>query len=320
MRAMRSRQAYGALLALAAIGCSGTAPSPITGAPPDDGGSPVADARVDHASNEDGSGYDAPGGEREAGTESGGPLPYFGKVQFLRTDQAGNTAYDVLGQFLPTGTWRSALACPPGADTSGACCFIADGGDAGANPYESESAGTLTIALGGTPFASLTYDAQQMQYSTFVATDPPAMTSWSGGDVLQVSASGATVQAFSGSVVMPAPLQGLSVSPTVVPTISLSKDWSVTWTPGPGSTSKVMVLLFGGGGEVKCVVDEGAGSVTVPATLLGRLQPSGGSDVWVESVSLATVPPPNGNGNGKGNATVEIGAFNQVFSMTVLEP
>jgi hypothetical protein len=310
---MKRRTACGAILALTAMGCSGSSPSPITGSPGEDGGSRPSDAAIDHAVGDDGPGGGGPdsGSENgnDGGTESAAPLPFFGKVQFFRIVQTGNVAYEVLGQIQPTGTWWSALLCPPGADASGSCCYIPPL-DAGSHPFVSVSAGAMTLALGGTMFGTLAYDTSAMEYAPFNATNPPSMTSWNGGDVLQVSAAGATVPAFSGSVVMPDPLQGLSVSPVMSPTISQSKDWPVTWTPAPGTT-KVNVLLYGGG-EIKCVVDAAAGAVTLPAAFIGRLTAAGGSSVFVESVTIAPVST--------ANATIEIAAFNQVFNTVILQP
>jgi hypothetical protein len=296
-----------AIVALTVMGCGGSSAALGTHTLTDDSGSPTVDAARDHVSGDDGPGN----GALESGAESGAPTPYFGKVQFNRQNQGNAVAYQAQAKLLPTGSMVSALACPPGATISGSCCFVA-GADAGANPFESVSAGTLSLAVGGTSLASLTYDAQAMQYELFSAVDPPAMTSWNADDVMHVSAAGGTVQAFAGSVTMPAPLQGLSVNPNVSPMVSVSTDWTVTWTPGQGA-SKVLLTLSGSGDEIKCVVDEAAGAVTLPAAFLGHFTPGSGANVvLVDAVSVATASSPN--------ATIELGAFNEVFDIVDLRP
>jgi hypothetical protein len=296
------------ILALTLMGCGGSSTTLGGTAPTDDGGSPPIDAGRDGASGDDGPGGGPPEGGM-GGMESGAATPYFGKIQFLRDDQGTVAAYQAQCEILPTGSMVSALVCPPGAVTSGACCFIMNDPDAGLSSFDSLSAGTLSLANGGVAFATLTYDAQQMQYAVF---HDSGMTTWNAGDALQVSASGGTVQAFSGSVAMPAELAGLSVKPNTSPTVNLSTDFAVTWTPGQGASKVTLRLYAGNATEVKCVVDDTSGAVTVPAALLGRLSPNGPGGLFVDSASVATAKSPN--------ATSELAAFNEVFVNVGFQP
>jgi hypothetical protein len=302
-------------VALIAIGCGGA-----TG-PADGGSSPPADAINDtssdgHGLGNDGSGSAASGdGASTDGTSSGtdgaASPPYYGKVQYLRVAKGTSTTYEVLGVFEPSGSIRSALVCPPGATTSGPCCLFPPAQvDAGSNPYASLSAGTLSVTVGGTPLTSLAYDAQMMGYDP---VGPTATTLWDGNEVMQVSATGATVQAFSGSVALPAAIQGLSVQAGATVTVNRSADWTATWTPGQGKSTVLLSLYTAN--TIRCVADDIAGTLTVPSALLGQLQTGsgGGRDaIEIESVAVGSATSPN--------AAVELGAFNQVFAYLVVQP
>jgi len=101
------------------------------------------------------------------------------------------------------------------------------------------------------------------------------------------------------------------VQPGGVVTVSQSAGWTVTWTPANSATS-VLVTIGNHVGEIKCVVAESAGTATVPPTLLSRLPTGNSNSIEIENVAVSTASSPN--------ATVEVGAFNEVFAFAVVQP
>jgi hypothetical protein len=296
------------LLVQLAMACGSGSASINKGGAPSDGGAPLVDAPEDVKAN-NGSGDEASADGAEA--EAAGTRPYFGKFQFYRRDLGGTTAFGADGAFQQEGALSPVLECPSGALSSGSCCFIAASTDAGESPLASLSAGSLTLTVGGTVLTSLAYDATAMQYAAFSASNPPATTVWAGGEAMQVSASGGTVDGFEGTVQMPDALQGLSVTAGGTLTVSQSADWTVTWTPS-NSVASVLFDLSNPGSQIKCAVDQSAGSVTVPSALLARIQDMGGSSLDVGTI--ATVDASSAN------AIVEVGALNDVFADVLFRP
>jgi hypothetical protein len=141
------------------------------------------------------------------------------------------------------------------------------------------SAGTLTLTGGvDSPLSfSPTDAADGVEYA---ARLPVAFMA---GSTFTITASGATVPAFSIPVRMPDPIQltapSFSTDPNAPPvTISRSSDLPVAWTAGTSGTVDVQVLVSGDAGvtEVECLFPESAGAGVVPASLLGQLPPGSG--------------------------------------------
>jgi hypothetical protein len=132
------------------------------------------------------------------------------------------------------------------------------------------SAGTITVT-------DTSRDAEAATLSFESPTDYQVAQGfmWSGGDTVSFSAAGATVPAFSGSLV------GTTAPTLLSPTlgvngffISASTDLTVTWTPaGPSGATFFVVLTpvaAAPGMMVGCVSDDSAGTLTVPASLLAQ--------------------------------------------------
>jgi len=123
-----------------------------------------------------------------------------------------------------------------------------------------------TVAYSCTPITPVTLSPTVTAVSTSYAC---ALTlcggfQWDGGDSLQVSASGGTVPAFSGSVTAARPLAQLT--PTAPTTISRLTDLNVSWTP---SNSTVVLLgMVGKEGAIACGALDATGQMTVPSALL----------------------------------------------------
>jgi hypothetical protein len=258
--------------------------------------------------SEDGSLTDAPSpldgttSDGMADTGAGGgdgtvATSYFGKVLFEYFETASTPIYDLLVEVAPTGTLSPATACPSGALVSGSCCYLpAALPDAGAEPFV--SAGTMTLLDNGAALVTLPYGAQG-----YDANDAALSGSWSAGDVLSVSAPGATASAFSGEVGAPADLA--LVGQALTATVSVSADWTVRWTPGTKAGAQIVAdLLSSADGDIKCIVDDSAGAVTLPASLLGKVKSTDTGTLLIARVVDTTASA--------ANATFEIAAFSGV--------
>jgi hypothetical protein len=213
--------------------------------------------------------------------------------------------------FAAPGSVPGALECAGATATAGPCCFVpANPSDAGAT-----SAGTITVDDNGTLFGTFHFGDGGYDHPGDVA-DPTTRAGWMPGDTLQVTAAGATVPAFSGSVVAPAALE--NVTPSVyAPTISLSADWTVTWTPSPTTPSMIVFALTAAETAastdyVKCVLDDAAGTLTVPAALLGHLKPVSFTSITLARTTRTTV--------GSGLQAVEIVAYSAAEGNAKLVP
>jgi hypothetical protein len=198
-----------------------------------------------------------------------GSLPYKGIVELSRITAAPAAAsYGALAQIETTAS------APPsgcGGMQVGACCYEMTGT---ATPSPA-SAGAITITDGTSTLATL----MPPGYTASNATD--ATLTWTGGTTLSITAAGATVDAFSTSIVAPGQVAGLSPALTSAITVPKSSDFVVSWTPGKRACLEISFGLTQGTGlpHIGCAVDDSAGTLTVPASLLGMFTATSGTAV-----------------------------------------
>jgi hypothetical protein len=230
--------------------------------PPSDGGASSEGAPPNDASGDAaaacGSGVDA------------GTLPYTGIVELSRAVMPPAAAtFGALAQIETTAS------APPNGGCSGmvvgSCCYETTGS---ATPMAA-SAGAITISDGTSTLATLMPGA----YTAGSSTDPTL--TWTGGTTLTISAAGATVDAFNVSIVAPGAVAGLSPALTSGITISKSSDFVLSWTPGKLACLEMSFGLSQGTGlaHISCAVDDSAGTLTVPASLLGMLTATSGTAI-----------------------------------------
>ncbi len=248
-------------------GDSGTSSGGGDGASPDDGGT---------------------------GSETAASLPYEGE---LTASKDGNV-FTLSGAFFATPASTPATPmCPSTGTPSGSCCYLppvaTDGGTAadGGTTAMAVSAGTITIKDAAANVAALNPLMNGGGYFITSGTMNPSVR-WNPGDMLSISASGATVQAFTGSLTSVDDLAGVmpALSTTAHP-VPLGSDLAISWTVGNGTN--VTTLLAVKSGTITCQVSDSAGTVSVPSALLGKLT-TGQEGVLTLSRSTSTkVTGPN---------------------------
>jgi hypothetical protein len=257
------------------VACGGSSSSSNAGA--DGGGDGQQAQGGDDSGNVvppgDGGAPDSTGGDDASSQEAGPPIAYAGHVQAQQVyvgDAAPNGG--VFAAFPPSGSVEDPLSCLAGSPIMGSCCYLPADLPMEAGVPASLSAGTITVADNDAGFGVL-----QLQQGTYVFGLASVSRGWMPGDVLGITAAGGVVPAFSGSVLAPPPLEGVTPSLTGL-TISLSGDLTVSWTPSPGVPSRVLLDVFAAqaatSAVAKCVVDDSAGTLTIPAGILGLLQPT----------------------------------------------
>jgi hypothetical protein len=204
---------------------------------------------------------------------SGGPFNSEGNPMY--------GAYTIDGDFLQ-GTAENGSAtgvytppspgCSVSSNTSGGAPSIPPG----ATNVMAVSAGTLTTTDGTAALATIPYSSDGIyDYDT---NSHPTLQ-WNPGDVLTVSASGAAVPAFSGSITAPQYVSGLNPAITLASSITASAGtpFVVSWTPS--TDNGTMQLLLTGNAmpmvTVACYADESSGSISVPVSLLQKLGSGG---------------------------------------------
>lgn len=144
--------------------------------------------------------------------------------------------------------------------TAGDCAFYPQADDTGVSAGVITVTGTtapITATPGGAPPA-VSYDAGELPDDLF-----------EDGATLTITAAGADVPAFTGSVVAPAALAGVAL-PTEV---SRAAPPTITWTAGAADEMWIWMLGLGGGGHPRllwCRVPD-SGSYAVPADAVALL-------------------------------------------------
>jgi hypothetical protein len=207
------------------------------------------------------------------GSSTGGE-PYTGFVIFSEQVIGGTKDYNGSAGFYTTFSFAG---CPGGTEQGG-CCYesAAAAADAGAGaPPDDVNAGTLTLQDGTTTLATLPF-MTGMGYTSVNSVTTSALT-WTAGAMLGVNATGdaSGVASFSGTVVAPARLSGVSPAVMTLTSIARGSDFVLSWTAA-GSSTVLFILLAANGtspdGLIRCTASSGDGSLTVPAALLGNFQ------------------------------------------------
>jgi hypothetical protein len=145
--------------------------------------------------------------------------------------------------------------------SSGACRFLQC-----TSPATFDSAGTVTVSIGGTEIATLLpiVGGGYAQFHDIVAQP---------GDSVTTSASGEIVPAFMGSVRAPGALT--TTLPTSVPrTAPLSSSWT---TSAPAD--RMQLLLRTTAGSIACTIEAAAATLTIPSELLAMLPATAGAEL-----------------------------------------
>jgi len=235
-----------------------------TSIPGDSGESADSGGATDTGSTGDSGATTCPGGP------DGGGLAYKGVVELSRVGLPTPVRYNALAQIEPTASY------PPTGFTGtlvGACCYGTTPSDAGLPTLE--SAGNITITDGTSTLATL----MSGSYVASSTTDPTL--TWLPGAMLKVTASGGTVGAFTATVAAPPYFTGVSPAFNAPITVHTSADLVVSWTPSKRPCSKITVGLTQGALQPSagCVVDDSAGTVTIPASMLGMFTATSGTAV-----------------------------------------
>jgi hypothetical protein len=246
-------------------------------------------------------------------------LPYVGTLTAMMTPETNSSdMYAISGQFTATPDGGQGNAC---AGTMSGCCCYTPPSDAGTSSGGATptlvTAGKITVQDGSDisptiwPWGAGTY---------YMEIDP-----WRPGDTLLFSATGDTVQAFSGTVKAPDfPIAG--INPALSQDINqptqmfVGKDFTITWTPGSGSGNTMTLYLtaylpvtIGIGfvdGTITCWTDDSAGTLTIPWALLSHVSTNDNETIALVRAASSTVIG--------GNATVALSAATQSSGAALL--
>ncbi len=189
-----------------------------------------------------------------------GPVPtYQGLINLQSYSGGGGNGYGYAVYFM-AGT-PGGVFCYTGT-AHGDCCVL---GTTSAPAHV--SAGTLTISnTTQHQSGTMMWDAGEQDYDQL-----SSLVSWSTGDTLTVAAAGETVPGFTATTKFPVDITGL-----VTPAVSLSHDWTVTWTPGGATTMEIYLSTETSDKQVACHGPDSAGQLTLPSALLAELTPGNG--------------------------------------------
>jgi hypothetical protein len=241
------------------------------------------------------------GGSTTGGGTSGGGTAgkaYEGSV-ILSEIVGASTSYGAVAVFKVT----VASSTCQGGTPSGSCCYEPPPSSTGGVPTL-VSAGGITVVDSGATIGTLTFTS-----GYYILSGPTSTFTWKPGDSLTVSAAGATVDSFSETVTAPGTISGLNPTLSTTPTdITLSSNWSLSWTPDARGGETMIVALTDetvANGEISCSVQDSAGTVTLPATLLGNFTP--GHMARLIATRLSVVHPNDSNTQVNLVAGVEVG-------------
>jgi len=223
------------------------------------------------------------------GTSSGGgELPYSGAVVLYG---GTGTPFNIVANFTTTPTSSSlaqrTLDPCSGATLVGSCCYRGLGGKGtgtGGGPFPTvESAGTLIVEDGSSQLVTLPFSGGYATLFTGI--------SWNAGDTISVSASGATVDAFNGSVQVPGAMAGLTpvFSTTSPPSVSLLSNLEISWTPDSAAGEWVSINLDdGNNGYIYCSTPDVSGNVGVSSSSLSHYASGDTADIGIARLASAT--------------------------------
>jgi hypothetical protein len=209
-----------------------------------------------------------------AGSFSGGGAPSCGTNDPTGVKYSGQLTLsynpDVSAQFWVQGGFSGApsqieVFCSTGV-VVGACCYTDLGIRGIALPIDIPTAGVLTVSDAGTTLTTL-QPGNYLKSSEFERS-----LTWAPGDILELTTSGAEVEAFHASIATPLEFSGLSPEFSRSLDVPLSSDFVLSWTPQATSCTKVQFVLADGvSANIVCSVDDSAGMITVPAQLLAKV-------------------------------------------------
>jgi hypothetical protein len=227
--------------------------------------------------------------------------PYQGQVLAISSTsycgKALSTFYDVQSSFQ---TAAQASASP--AVREGCSCArnlgpgVVVSGQVGSPAPPPPNAGTLSITTAsGTPVATLT--PTQFEAYWMHAT-------WSPGADLDVTATGDTIDGFTGALRTAAPLTGLTPS-LASPTVLVNRDegFQLSWTPGGTGTDTVSLqILDDCGPSCTCTAPVSAGKINLDPSNLATFDSDSGEScnatLWLTVTSTSTAS--------SGNATIDL--------------
>lgn len=224
------------------------------------------------------------------GTGSGGTEPYYGTFNLTAVTEGTTPVFTAIAGFY-ADTGAPASSCP--GTQSGSCCYI-PAGTKSTTPTP-VSAGTLTLTDKGASIGQLTFDASSATGYAPISSLTTSGLSWSPGDTVSVSATGATVEAFSGSAIAPPNIAGLNPMPSETSpfTVTDASGLTVTWTAGSGDSSLFLALDDASINVITCEVPITAGTLSVPSSLLTHL--SGTGSIGIHAQSASSFNGPNAN-------------------------
>lgn len=309
------------------LACSSSSGAGVTNtdAGPKDAAADTGSSAQDTGASDSGSAVVDSGSVTETGPGDGGSgdgsspggQPYTGDVTATVTGTSTTFTYGVVAEFSPTTTGP---ACP--GTMMGSCCFepaatappdAGAGQEAGAPGDGGASgppnAGVIAVTDGSTTIATIMPSADP---NTGGYAVPQSVGMWNAGDTLSVTAPGATIHAFTGSVPAVSVFAGVMPNPSSGPTISRSTELVVSWTTDTKTTGSNVQLAVADavGNAVACQVPDAAGTVTVPIALLAMT--ASGAAVLSLQRTLATTAADS-------NATVAVQSAALVVGNASLE-
>jgi hypothetical protein len=245
---------------------------------------PEAGAGIDGAvpGVDAGTGMDAGKLASDAAPEAEAGPAYYVEVTALYFSALLRSVYATAGAAAD----RPGSACA--GTQSGACCFV--GGPASTGSLPDGGAGP---SAGDITFTNTTGD-------TAVLSPPytSASLAWNPGDVLQVSAAGADIGAFTASIHTPPAIAGINPSFDTLQTLSASSALTVAWTAGSDASAQVVLTLTASSandtvGTITCAAKDSAGQVVVDASLMGHF--AAGQDATLSLLRTVTTAGSSAN-------------------------
>lgn len=240
----------------------------------------------------------ASSGASSGSSSGGGSTNYIGEIRAIMASAAGTSSWSGAAAFAATPDAGGGSTC--NGTQSGNCCYTPPGTSPG-NTLAYVSAGDIVVKDGSTTIATMSPTTQSGVMNVYAASNQQDATyQWTGGDTLSFAAAGATVNAFSGTVVAPGLMQNInpafSISTSTM--VSATSDFTVTWTPGAtsGAASSIYVNALMGmtpDGAISCNGMDSAGSITVPQALLANL--TSGDALQIVLTRLVTSVVTTGN-------------------------
>jgi hypothetical protein len=218
---------------------------------------------------------------------------FTGSAVFYPVGSGGSNALPTAQSFCASQT-ITANCCLAGASIS--------------NGATGSNAGTLSLVDNGPTGTGSTNLGTAAWDNVTGAYDNWPLTGWNDGDQLTVSATGATVDAFSFEIQAPANFTGLNgalfLEDGGAGDIPLSSPLTVTWTPDTADGGFVWVQLQDGsaGAEIYCFPPSDTGTFTIPTSMLSNLGSGDQGQIFLWRFSTTTQPY---TGNVQVNTEVE---------------